>query len=450
MELNELTAISSVDGRYRKNTSLLSEYFSEYGFIKLRVEIEIEYLITLLPQIGKKITKEEEKILRKLWQEFSPVDAQKVKDHEKTIKHDIKAIEYFIQEKLGENFKNLISFINFGLTSYDVNIPAYALALKETNEKILLPTLSDLEKKLVSFALENAGLVMLGRTHGQPAVPTTLGKEIKNFTMRIKKTLNRINNYKFEAKLNGAVGNFNAMVAAYPKTNWVKFSDNFLKSLGLVPNHFTTQILPYDNWLEYFLQLKLLNNILIGFCQDVWRYISDDFFIQIPTAGEVGSSTMPQKVNPIDFENAEGNLGVANAFFEFYERKLPVSRLQRDLSDSTVKRTFGVALAHSLFAYQNILAGLGKIIPNKVKMEEDLENHWECLAEGIQTILRVEGVPDAYEKLKELTRGKKITKEILQKFITGLKVSKQAKEKLLKLSPQSYIGLAKELACLPP
>lgn len=455
MDLEELTAISPIDGRYRKNVAVLDEYFSEFAFMRYRMKVEIEYTLSLLGLLKNKAPDSNgQKKWREIYQKFMIDDASKISANDSTwdrtksnvTRHDFKAIEYYMENKLDKlGYSNSLSFVHFGLTTYDVTVPAYGLALKEANQKIIIPAIEDINIKLEEIISKNRETVMMGRTHGQPAVPTTLGKELKVFLVRVEKLLNQIKNHQFEAKLNGAVGNFNALVAAYPKIDWIKFSDEFIESLGLIPNHFTTQILPYDNWLEYFFLLKLLNNVLIGFCQDMWRYISDDYFVQTPVASEVGSSTMPQKVNPIDFENAEGNLGVANALFEFYERKLPISRLQRDLSDSTVKRTFGVALGHSLFAYQNILAGLEKISPNNIKMEQDLENHWEVVAEGIQTILRAEGMPNAYEKLKELTRGKKITKEIIKSFISGLKVSLKTKDKLEKLSPKSYIGLASKL-----
>ncbi len=429
MNLSELTAISSIDGRYRSKVENLAEWFSEYGFIKLRLEVEVKYYMAL--------TKE------KVSLNFSLDDAKWIKNKEEEIKHDVKAIEYFLKSKVKKP-----ELVHFGLTTYDITIPAYALAFFRSNKEVIFPAITELVKKLKKLANEAGNLVMLGRTHGQAAVPTTMGKEIKVFLVRIEKLLEKIKDYQFEAKLDGAVGNFNALVAAHPKIDWIKFSDGFIKDLGLIPNHFTTQILPYDNWLEYFSKLRLLNNVLIGFCQDMWRYISDDYFLQMAKEEEVGSSTMPQKVNPIDFENAEGNLGVANALFEFYERKLSISRLQRDLSDSTVKRTFGVALGHSLLAYQNILAGLGKIAPNEKKMIEDLDNHWEAISEGIQTILRTTDCTQPYEKLKELTRGRKVTKEDYVKFIEEIEVSKEIKERLKKLSPQNYVGLAKELASL--
>lgn len=427
MDLEELTAISPIDGRYRKNVTILDEYFSEFGLLKLRVEVEIKYYSTL--------TKE------KITLDFTLADARWIKNKEEEIKHDVKAIEYFLRLRVKKP-----ELVHFGLTTYDVTIPAYALALSRANVQVIIPAINQLVSQLEKLVDQTGDLIMLGRTHGQPAVPTTMGKEIKNFAVRVEKILGQIKDYKFEAKLSGAVGNFNALVIADPKKDWVKFSDDFIKSLGLVPNHFTTQILPYDNWLQYFSLLKLLNNVLIGFCQDMWRYISDDYLVQAAVASEVGSSTMPQKVNPIDFENAEGNLGLANALFEFYERKLPISRLQRDLSDSTVKRTFGVALGHSLFAYQKILSGLDKISPNKEKMEQELESRWEVITEGIQTILRAEGVPNAYEDLKNLARGKKIDRKLLEKFVTGLKVAPKVKKRLLVLTPQNYTGLAKELA----
>ena len=438
MDLSELTAISPIDGRYRSKVESLAEWFSEYGLIKLRVKVELEYLKALAKELKIGIVPKVS--------ELTVEDAKWIKNKEAEIKHDLKSVEYFLREKIKD--KKLLNFIHFGTTTYDIDIPAYGLALKNANQTILVPELSKLVSKLKVLTKENAGLVMLARTHGQTAVPTTIGKEMANFLFRIEKPVLGLENWQFEGKLTGAVGNYNALVAAYPKIDWVKFSQKFVKNLGLKPNIHTTQILPYDNWLEYFSKLKLLNNILIGFCQDMWRYISDDYFLQIPKAGEVGSSTMPQKVNPIDFENAEGNLGIANSLIGFFESKLPISRLQRDLSDKTVKRNFGVALAHSLLAYQNILSGLGKITPNSKKMAEDLDNHWEVIAEGIQTILRAEGVPDAYEKLKDLTRGKKITKADYEKFIEEIEVPKEVKTRLLNLSPKTYIGLAKELANL--
>lgn len=436
MDLSELTAISPIDGRYRKKVEKLAEWFSEYGFIKLRVKVEAEYLKALVKEleIGT-VSNIEDATLE---------DAKWIKNKEAEINHDVKAIEYFLQEKIKE--KKLLSFLHFGITSDDTNNLAYGLAFKNSSQRDLIPAIDEIISQLKLLVTENAGLAMLARTHGQAAVPTTVGKELANFLSRIEKILRQAQDFQFEGKLTGAVGNYNALVAVYPKVDWIKFSQKFVSDLGLAPNIHTTQILPCDNWQEYFSKLKLLNNILIGFCQDMWRYISDDYFLQKVEEKEVGLSTMPQKVNPVDFENAEGNLGVANALFEFYERKLSVNRLQRDLSDSTVKRTFGMALAHSLLAYQNILLGLGKISPNQKKMAEDLDNHWEVIAEGIQTILRAEGIPDAYEKLRELTRGKKIAKAGYQKFIEGIKVSKETKAKLRRLSPQTYVGLAKELA----
>lgn len=444
-KLSELTAISPIDGRYRSKVEKLAAWFSQYGLMRMRLKVEIEYLIKLLPRIGRKLTRKDEEELRGLWQNFSLKGAGRVKEFEQTAINDVKALEYYIRARLGTRHRKLVSFVHFGLTSDDVNVPAYGLALKEANETLIVPAIEELYGILRGFAKEQKDLAMLGRTHGQPAVPTTLGKELANYVVRIEKILQQAHGFCFEAKLNGAVGNYNALVAAYPRVDWIRFSDRFISGLGLVPNRMTTQILPYDNWLQYFSLLKLLNNVLIGFCQDMWRYISDGYLLQIPVAGEVGSSTMPQKVNPIDFENAEGNLGIANALLEFYERKLPINRLQRDLSDSTVKRTFGAALAHSLLAYQNIVAGLGKIAPNKTKTSEELGDHWEVIAEGLQTILRAEGIPDAYEKLSELTRGREVTQGALQEFIGSLKVSAATKKKLMRMSPGNYVGLAEKL-----
>lgn len=436
MDLEELTAISPVDGRYRRKTASLAQWFSEFGFMRMRVRVEVEYLTYLLKILGKRKVD-----LQKIWQDFSLEDARWIKNKEEEIRHDVKAIEYFLRERL----EKWADFVHLGLTSDDVTTSAYALSLSECNKEVIIPAIADLEEKLKVMALANKESVMLGRTHGQAAVPTTMGKELTNFLVRVIKIRENLTDFPFESKLSGAVGNFNALVVTYPKIDWVKFSDGFIKGMGLVPNHFTTQILPYDNWLEYFGKLKLLNNILIGFCQDIWRYISDDYLVLSVVKKEVGSSTMPQKVNPIDFENAEGNLGVANALFEFYERKLPISRLQRDLSDSTVKRTFGVALGHSLLAYQSLVSGLGLISGNKKKMAADLSEHWEVVAEGIQTILKTEGIEDAYEQLKELTRGKKLNKKNIQQFIKQLSVPKKIKKRLLALTPESYLGKASDL-----
>ena len=421
MDLNELTAVSPIDGRYWKNVSRLAEYFSEFALIRYRVQVFLAYYQL---QTNEKVSLN-----------FSLKDAAEIKKQEDKIHHDIKAVEYWLQAKVKQPAK-----LHFGLTSEDVDSLVFGLALKEANNDLLAPTIGTLANRLDNLAKRWGGIVMLGRTHGQPAVPTTMGKELKNFAVRIEKILVKLKNYKFEAKLTGATGNFNALMAVDPKKDWLKFSDQFIVGFGLIPNHFTTQILPYDNWLEYFSFIKLLNNVLIGFCQDIWRYISDDYLVQILQKETVGSSTMPQKINPIDFENAEGNLGMANALIEYFERKLPISRLQRDLSDKTVKRNFGLALAHALLAYQNISAGLDKIALNEEKIRQDLDNHWEIIAEGVQTLLRAGGDKNAYEKIKDLTRGRKITKNDWERFLH--------KNKLKKLSPQSYVGLAEKLAKL--
>lgn len=435
MKLSELTAVSPIDGRYRNKVLALDKWFSEFGFIRSRVRVEVEYLSKLLKMLGLKKIK-----IDSIWRDFSLNDAKWIKDKEKETRHDVKAIEYFLRRKLGKS----ANYIHIGLTSYDITTCAYALSLFESKNEVIIPAIKELEVELRLFSSSNMQTVMLGRTHGQPAVPTTMGKEVLNFLVRIKKIRKNLTIFRFESKLSGAVGNFNALVAAYPKINWLKFSDDFIKELGMVPNHYTTQILPYDNWLEYFNELKLLNSVLIGFCQDIWRYISDNYLIQKMQKKEVGSSTMPQKINPINFENAEGNLGIANSLFEFYERKLPISRLQRDLSDSTVKRTFGVAIAHSLLAYQGIIFGLKGISVNKTKIALDLDDHWECIAEGVQTILRTTNYTQPYEKLKELTRGKKVTKEDYIKFIREIEVPDEIRKKLERLSPQNYTGLAEK------
>lgn len=458
MKLSELTAISPIDGRYRKNVAYLAEFFSEYAFMRYRIRVEVEYTLALVGLLKiRKVSKRDEEKWRAIYREFVVDEAEKIATVDSTwngakdrvTRHDFKAVEYFIRDRLKQmGYVDCESFVHFGLTTYDIEIPAYGLALKEANEKVILPTVVDLINVLQVLVKQNSNLVMLGRTHGQTAVPTTLGKELKNFLVRIEKIKKELDSYKFEAKLDGAVGNFNALMAAYPEVDWQKFSDEFIRNFGLLPNHFTTQILPYDNWLLFFFKIKLLNNVLIGFCQDMWRYISDDYFIQVVNREEVGSSTMPQKVNPISFENAEGNLGIANSIINFFENKLPISRLQRDLSDKTVKRNFGVAIGHSLFAYQNIVSGLGKVVPNEQKMKEELEDHWEVIIEGVQVILRAEGVSDAYEKLKDLTRGKKLTKKDWSKLISNMPFSKKVKKRLTNLSPSNYTGLAEKLASL--
>lgn len=444
----ELLALSPLDGRYAADVSPLANYYSEFAFLRDRVRIELDYLRALAEdaRLTRPLTSAETQCLQRIAAEFSPADAQAIQAHERVTRHDVKAIEYFLRDRFaGTSLEDLTPWLHFGLTSEDVNQTALALALRDARDAVLLPALDALAARLQSMALDYSALPMLARTHGQPAVPTTLGKELAVFWSRLDSQIEILREHQFAAKLNGAVGNFNAHAAAAPQVDWLSFSECFIRRLGLEPQRLTTQLMPYDNWVRYFDGLRLTNTILLDLAQDLWRYISDDYLKLRTDAAQVGSSTMPQKVNPIDFENAEGNLGIANALFDHYARKLPVSRLQRDLSDSTVRRTFGVALGHSLLAYRNLSRGLEKIEPNQSNLRADLDAHWETLAEAAQTILRAAGEPDAYEQLKQLTRGKPFTREIYLQWVDGLSVAPETKTRLTALTPFDYIGLAKEL-----
>ncbi len=447
MELNSLTAISPVDGRYRKKIEKLSEYFSEFALIKNRIRVEIEYLIFLSKQrIIRKLTSDEEKFLKKIYSGFELKNAEEVKSIEKKTNHDVKAVEYYIRKKIEmTSLEGLSEKIHICLTSEDTNNIAYGLSIKGFLENIFFKELDSVKNYLLELIKKNKNVVMLARTHGQPAVPTTTGKEFAVFAHRLDRQIKQLKKMKVSAKLDGAVGNYNAHVAAYPKVDWIKFSEEFIDSFGLEPNLITTQIEPRDNLAEIFHNIIRINNILLDLDRDMWTYISLDYFKQKIKQGEVGSSTMPQKVNPISFENSEGNLGVANALMTHFSNKLPVSRLQRDLSDSTVLRNIGVAFAHCVIAYQSILRGLQKIEVNKEKINQNLEDHPEIITEGIQSILRREGVKEAYEKLKELTRGKKITKNDIEEFVRNLDVPEKVKKELLELTPGNYIGLAEKL-----
>lgn len=439
-------ALSPLDGRYRPRVEPLSRYFSEQALIKYRVQVEIYYLIFLSEKgLAKKISSQERRFLLAVVKKFDTSQAEKVKAIEAKINHDVKAVEYFIREVLEKAGIDLSQFVHFGLTSEDVTNLAHGLMLKEVREEVILPLLDDLIKKLAHLARDYKNAAMVARTHGQPAVPTTMGKELIVFATRLGKERKNLAVLPVEGKLNGAVGNFNAQVLAFPKNDWLQLSSDFIGSLGLVPNLVTTQILPCDSYLKIFQSLKLINLILIGLDQDMWRYLSDNYFVQKVEKNQVGSSTMPQKVNPIDFENSEGNLGLANTLFSFFEEKLAISRLQRDLSDSTVKRNFGAALGHCLLGYQSCLAGLNKISLNQVLLQKDLDKHWEIITEGVQTVLRTEGETQAYEKVKTFAQGKKLTPSKVRKFIQTLKVNQKAKRKLLKLSPFNYLGLAPEI-----
>lgn len=448
MFTDPLFALSPLDGRYARAVDPLREYMSEYALFRDRVGVEIAYLRALSQNTSlvRRFTDQEDQFLLNILDLFATNDAKRVQELEMQTRHDVKAVEYFLREKLqGTSLDDVIPFLHFGLTSEDVNQTAIAFSLLESRDEILLPKLDEVLARIRELARQYAATPMLAKTHGQPAVPTTLGKEFVNFYVRLLEQRARLSQHKFTAKLTGAVGNFNALAAAAPDVDWIQFSTRFLHSLGVEPSLYNTQLMPYDNWIEFMDGLRLTNSILLDFSQDIWRYISDDVIKQKSKEGEVGSSTMPQKVNPIDFENAEGNLGIANALYEFFARKLPVSRLQRDLSDSTVRRTFGVAFGHTLIAWQNVLRGLDKIEPNLEHMEAELEAHWEIVAEGAQTILRAGGVPDAYEQLKTLTRGKALTREDYEKWVYALSGDTPLKVKLLELSPTSYVGLAETL-----
>ncbi|HSY77248.1 MAG TPA: adenylosuccinate lyase [Bacteroidia bacterium] len=445
-DFTTLTAISPVDGRYRKTTEKLSDYFSEYALIQYRLRIEVEYFIGLcaisLPQLkGIKTTTLEK--LREIYTKFTPADARRIKELESVTNHDVKAVEYFIKEKFDKlGLKEYKEFIHFGLTSQDINNTAVPLALRECVEEVILPSLEELLLKIASLSKEWEKIPMLAFTHGQPASPTRLGKEFMVFVERLENQLNAIEGIPVSAKFGGATGNFNAHHVAYPKTDWKKFGNLFLAELGLKRQQYTTQIEHYDDLAELCDGMKRINTICIDMCRDIWSYISMGYFKQKIKEGEVGSSTMPHKVNPIDFENAEGNLGVANAVFEHLAAKLPVSRLQRDLTDSTVIRNLGVPFAHSLIAYASLMKGLNKLLLNKSAIEQDLESNWAVVTEGIQTILRREGYPNPYEALKALTRtNETISQKHIAKFIDGLKVSAAIKAELKKITPQTYTGV---------
>ncbi len=446
MLLNSLTAISPIDGRYRTQTAQLANYFSEYALIKYRVQIEIEYLLALadsgIEQLYNKISTVQKQALRNIYHTFDEVAATRIKDIEKTTNHDVKAVEYYIKEQVEKiGLAGISEFIHFGLTSQDVNNTAIPLSLKEGLYECWSKPLTEVIQKLKSLAHGWADVPMLARTHGQPASPTKLGKELMVFVERLENQLLLLKQIPYPAKFGGATGNLNAHYIAYPKNDWVKFANGFVETLGLKRMQHTTQIEHYDYLGAIFDNIKRINIIYIDLCQDIWLYISSEYFKQKLKEGEVGSSAMPHKVNPIDFENAEGNLGMANAMFEFLTRKLPVSRLQRDLTDSTVLRNIGVPIAHSVIALNSIRKGLDKLIINTDKIHQDLDDNWAVVAEAIQTILRREGYPKPYEALKDLTRNnEKITQETLVVFINSLDVSDSIKTELKGISPFNYTG----------
>jgi adenylosuccinate lyase len=447
MSLSALTAISPIDGRYRNKTAVLASFFSEEALIKYRVLVEVEYFIALceanLPQLsGVNRTVFQE--LRKLYTHFTTEDALWIKETEKTTNHDVKAVEYFIKEKFEAlGLSAYKEFIHFGLTSQDINNTAIPLSTKEAFEKVYLPSLVGLIAKLKELSLEWAAIPMLARTHGQPASPTRLGKEILVFVERLEEQMRLLFNIPFAAKFGGATGNYNAHHVAYPAVDWKKFGSAFVEdSLGLHHSFPTTQIEHYDHFAAFFDALKRINTIIIDLDRDIWTYVSMDYFKQKIKEGEIGSSAMPHKVNPIDFENSEGNLGIANAIFEHLSAKLPISRLQRDLTDSTVLRNIGVPFGHTLIAFDATLKGLNKLLLNESKFAEELDKNWAVVAEAIQTILRREGYPNPYEALKGLTRtNAAITKASIHEFIGTLAVSDAIKAELLQITPSTYVGI---------
>ncbi len=445
--LTELNAISPIDGRYRSKTQALAPYFSEEALIKYRVLVEVEYFIALcelpLPQL-QNVDKAIYPSLRNIYENFSTEDALWIKETEKTTNHDVKAVEYFIKQafdKLGlEEHKE---FIHFGLTSQDINNTAIPLSTKDAFSSVYMPTLINVINKLKELSIEWKDVPMLARTHGQPASPTRLGKEIHVFVVRLEEQLRLLNNIPFAAKFGGATGNFNAHFVAYPKNDWRQFGEDFVEGiLGLKHSFPTTQIEHYDHFAAFFDSLKRINTILIDLDRDIWTYVSMEYFKQKIKAGEIGSSAMPHKVNPIDFENSEGNLGIANAIFEHLSAKLPISRQQRDLTDSTVLRNIGVPIGHTIIAFEATLKGLNKLLLNESKFAQDLENNWAVVAEAIQTILRREAYPNPYEALKDLTRtNAAITRESIQEFISNLNVSDEIKAELRQITPSTYLGI---------
>ena len=447
MSLTTLNAISPIDGRYRKATKPLANYFSEEALIKYRVLVEVEYFISLsesnLPQL-KRVDKKVFEDLRNIYKNLSTDDALWIKETEKTTNHDVKAVEYFIKSKFDAlGLSDFKEFIHFGLTSQDINNTAIPLSTKEAFEKVYLPSLISVIAKLKELSVEWKDIPMLARTHGQPASPTRLGKEILVFVERLEEQMRLLFNIPFAAKFGGATGNFNAHHVAYPEIDWKKFGTHFVEEvLGLHHSFPTTQIEHYDHFAAFFDALKRINTIILDLDRDIWTYVSMDYFKQKIKAGEIGSSAMPHKVNPIDFENSEGNLGIANAIFEHLSAKLPISRLQRDLTDSTVLRNIGVPIGHTIIGFEATLKGLNKLLLNETKLAEDLEKNWAVVAEAIQTILRREGYPNPYEALKGLTRtNAAITKESIHEFIGTLDVSDEIKAELLAISPSNYLGI---------
>ena len=452
MNLQPITALSPLDGRYESKVSALREHFSEFGLIRNRIKVEIEWLKALAaaPELAEIAPFSAATVaeLDAVIADFSVADGEAVKAIEATTNHDVKAMEYWLKKRLGHNAEvtRVTEFIHFGCTSEDINNVSHALMLRDGRDGVLLPALDKIIARLVELAHQHAELPMLSRTHGQPASPTTLGKEMANVVHRLRRVRKSIAAVELTAKFNGAVGNYNAHLSAYPEFDWEGFNGRFVESLGLAFNPYTIQIEPHDAMAELFDATARANTIVLDICRDIWMYISLGYFKQKLKAGEIGSSTMPHKVNPIDFENAEGNLGLANSVLRHLADKLPVSRMQRDLTDSTVLRNMGVAFGYAVLAYDSCLRGLGKLEAEPARLAADLDACWEVLAEPIQTVMRRYAVPNPYEQLKELTRGKGITKEALQQFIATLAIPEAEKARLLQMTPASYIGKAAELA----
>lgn len=451
MHEHTLLAISPLDGRYSDKISGLSQYFSEAALMRYRVLVEIEWFIFLFNDLkldGTRLLESSElRILRSIYEQFDIVNAARVKEIEKTTNHDVKAIEYFIKENLkGGPLEKHLEFMHFACTSEDINNLSYTCMIRDFLERELAPVVSGLVQEIHAMAVDYKKLPMMSRTHGQSATPTTLGKELINVVARLEREFACVNQIALPAKINGAVGNYNAHLVAYPEVDWIDASKRFVESFGLQFNMYTTQIEPHDGFTEIFDAVKRINNIVLDFDRDMWTYISLGYFGQKVVEGEVGSSTMPHKVNPIDFENSEGNIGLANALFEHMSAKLPISRMQRDLSDSTVQRNIGTAFAYTVLALKSTIKGLSKCAVNEKLIKDDLKDRWELLAEPIQVVMRKNLVPDAYEQLKKLTRGKKgLTKTDVHKFLDGLKIPAKDKKALLALTPENYIGLAVEL-----
>jgi adenylosuccinate lyase len=444
MDLHQLTAISPIDGRYRSQLQHLDEYFSEYALIKYRVMVEVEYFLFLGEKKFFKVPALVKSHLQNAAANFSIENAATIKETEKITNHDVKAVEYFLKAELDKcNAAHLKEWIHFGLTSQDINNTAIPLSWKHAMEHDYLPSIINLQHQLLQMAKDWKNIPMLARTHGQAASPTRLGKEIMVYVERLENQIQLFSYIPFMAKFGGATGNFNAHHVAYPKYDWVKFANQFTEEkLGLQRQQYTTQIEHYDTLAAHFDAIKRINTILIDFCRDIWTYVSTDYFKQKTKKGEIGSSAMPHKVNPIDFENAEGNLGIANALLEHLSAKLPLSRLQRDLTDSTVLRNIGVPIAHTILSFKSIEKGLGKLVLNEIKLKSDLDNNWAVVAEAIQTVLRRENYPQPYEALKELTRGKNaIDKKAIHGFISKLKISAALKAELKNISPHNYTGI---------